>query len=192
MNRLTKLALGTVAASSGLMVAYAPAQAALLGDTVRAEFTAAGIGTFLDETDTVVDPGTEFSLPFGSNGLELDVKNDSFDIIYDLGVTSGVGADTTWILSDLDWVDTPGIITGVTLTSGDASLISGISFTDDTITIELLSYTVPPQAAVETWSFNIETSKETVPEPLTILGSLTALGFGGFFKRKLNKKRNLG
>lgn len=95
-------------------------------------------------------------------------------------------------MSDLDWVDTPGIITGVTLTSGDASLISGISFTDDTITIDLLSYTVPPQAAVETWSFNIETSKETVPEPLTILGSLTALGFGGFFKRKLNKKRNLG
>ncbi|WP_326997424.1 PEP-CTERM sorting domain-containing protein [Crocosphaera watsonii] len=29
----------------------------------------------------------------------------------------------------------------------------------------------------------------TIPEPLTILGSATALGFGTFFKRKLSKKQ---
>ncbi|WP_430640035.1 PEP-CTERM sorting domain-containing protein [Crocosphaera watsonii WH 8501] len=28
-----------------------------------------------------------------------------------------------------------------------------------------------------------------MPEPLTILGSATALGFGTFFKRKLSKKQ---
>ncbi|MDJ0729777.1 MAG: PEP-CTERM sorting domain-containing protein [Crocosphaera sp.] len=31
--------------------------------------------------------------------------------------------------------------------------------------------------------------REATPEPLTILGSATALGFGTFFKRKLGKKR---
>ena len=31
--------------------------------------------------------------------------------------------------------------------------------------------------------------RDAVPEPLTILGSATALGFGTFFKRKLGKKR---
>lgn len=34
----------------------------------------------------------------------------------------------------------------------------------------------------------VPTDPENVPEPLTILGSITALGFGGFFKRKFSKK----
>ncbi len=188
MNRLTKLALGTVAASTGLMVAYAPAQAALLGDTVRAELIFNGTITSLDETDTVVDPGIEFSSAIGSATFELDVKNDSFDIIYDLGTFSGVGNDTTWILSDLDWVDTPGIITGVTLTSGDANVVTGISFTDNSITVDLSSYSIPPQNTIETWSFDIETEHESVPEPGTILGLLTLAGLG--FSSRL--KRNIG
>ncbi|MGK7885563.1 MAG: PEP-CTERM sorting domain-containing protein [Crocosphaera sp.] len=185
MNRLTKLALGTVAASTGLMVAYAPAQAALLGDEVNAELLFDGSSGF-NQTATVIDPGVEFT---AFSQLALDVKNDSFDLIYDLSGLGGINNNTTWVLSDLDWVDTPGIITGVTLTSGDANVVTGTSFTDNSITVDLSSYTIPPQNSIETWSFDIETSKvsESVPEPGTILGLLTiaGLGFGSRLKRKI-------
>ena len=192
MKRLTKLALGTMAASTGLMVAYAPAQAALLGDTVSAELSVDGLGTVLDETDTVVDDSdseVEFTFIGVSEELSLDVKNDSFDIIYEnFGIFSNVIDPTQWVLSDLDWVDTPGIITGVSLSSGNNGLISGTSFTDDSITVEIESIFLLGGTG-EGWSFDIETSKvsESVPEPGTILGLLTlaGLGFGSRLKRKI-------
>ncbi|MGK7959184.1 PEP-CTERM sorting domain-containing protein [Crocosphaera sp.] len=181
-----------MAASTGLMVAYAPAQAALLGDTVSAELSVDGLGTVLDETDTVVDDSdseVEFTFIGVSEELSLDVKNDSFDIIYEnFGIFSNIIDSTQWVLSDLDWVDTPGIITGVSLSSGNNGLISGTSFTDDSITVEIESIFLGPVAA-EGWSFDIETSKvsESVPEPGTILGLLTlaGLGFGSRLKRKI-------
>ena len=37
----------------------------------------------------------------------------------------------------------------------------------------------------------VVTVTQPVPEPLTILGSLTALGFGTLFKREISKKKNL-
>ncbi|NER08647.1 MAG: PEP-CTERM sorting domain-containing protein [Okeania sp. SIO3C4] len=159
------------------MVANSPAQAALLADSVRGQL---GSNSFsiLDETAVVTDPGTEFSRVIGDGSLSLDVKSDSFDIIYDVGSFPSVGAPTTWILSDLDWVDTPGIVTGVTLASGDASLISGMSFTDDSITIDIINYSVPPQNQIETWTFDIQTEHESTPEPATILGLLTVTGLG--------------
>ncbi|WP_048753971.1 PEP-CTERM sorting domain-containing protein, partial [Crocosphaera watsonii] len=50
----------------------------------------------------------------------------------------------------------------------------------------------------ELWDYLFSTSSETltgtwtaqaIPEPLTILGSLTALGFGTLFKRSLKGKK---
>ncbi|MEA5509868.1 hypothetical protein VB715_08840 [Crocosphaera sp. UHCC 0190] len=91
MKTLTKLALGTVAASTGLMVGYAPAQAALIGDTVMAEYVLNG-NLFASGTEVVVDPGIEFAFPTGNGGnISLDVKNDSFDIVFDLTGFSGIG-----------------------------------------------------------------------------------------------------
>jgi hypothetical protein len=188
MKTLTNVAFGAVIASTSLMIAHAPAQAALLGDEVRAELIAVGIGTLLDETDTVIDPGIEFTVLGNFNSsFSLDVKSDSFDIIYDNGTAATVGADTTWILSDLDWVDTPGIVTGVTLTggNGNASLITGTSFTDDSITIDIANFFTPPEPTISTWTFDIQTQKQTTPEPGTILGLLTfaGLGLGSRFKK---------
>ena len=168
-------------------LAMAPsAQAALLGDTVTADLSSNGF-SILNTTEVVLDPGIEFSRPIGNGALSLDLKSDSFDIIYNLGSFPSVGGPTTWTLSDLDWINGPGIVTGVTLTSGDASAISGTSFTSDSITVNLFDVVSPPQPIV-TWSFDIET--EHVPEPITILGSLAALGFGGAMKRKLDRSKS--
>lgn len=183
LKTLTKLALGTAISSIGLMVTNSPAQAALLADTVRAELGPTGGSPFLDQTAVVTDPGIEFTA-FGNQGasLSLDVKSDSFDIIHDLTTLSSIGFPSTWTLSDLDWVGTPGIVTGVNLVSGNASLISGISFTDDSITVDIMDYNnAPPQNQIETWTFDIQTSHETpesTPEPATILGLLTVTGLG--------------
>ena len=40
----------------------------------------------------------------------------------------------------------------------------------------------------DTGSAYVFTNSQPVPEPLTILGAGTAIGFGAFFKRKLAKK----
>ena len=112
----------------------------------------------------------------------------ALDIDFDLTGVTSIAVSLQWVLSDVDWVDTPGIITGVTLTSGKASLISGISFTDDSITVDFTPYDIPSENAVETWSFDIETEHESVPEPGTILGLLTLAGLG--FSSRL--KRNIG
>ncbi|MEM1168072.1 MAG: PEP-CTERM sorting domain-containing protein [Cyanobacteria bacterium P01_H01_bin.35] len=186
LKTLTKLALGTAISSIGLMVTNSPAQAALLADSVRVELGNNGVFIF-DETAVVTDPGTEFSFLSGDGSFNLDVKSDSFDIIYDAGSFASVGDPTNWILSDLDWVDTPGIVTGVTLASGNANLISAMSFTDDSISIDILNYSIPPQNKIETWTFNIQTEHESTPEPATILGLLTvtALGLGSRLKRNV-------
>jgi hypothetical protein len=38
------------------------------------------------------------------------------------------------------------------------------------------------------WGYDINVQTEAVPEPLTILASATALGFGAFFKREVSRK----
>lgn len=183
---LTKLALGTAISSLSLMVAYNPAQAALLGNTVRGQ-----LFSFLDfepvfavdQTVTVIDPGTEFISNSDRANYSLDVKNNSLDITHSFFFRGGV-FPLVWTLSALP----PGI-TGVTLTSGDASLITGTSFTNNSITILLASYRVTPRTS-NTWSFAIQSKTASVPEPLTILGTGTAIGFGAVFRRKLAKKQS--
>ena len=185
----SQLALGTAISSISLMITIplieTPASAFLLGDTVRAEFNATGFGNIIDETDVVVDPGIEFSRTFVDT-FALDVKSDSFDIIYTGGGVPFIGADTQWILSDINWVNTPGIVTGVTLASGDNSLLNGISFTDDSITVNVVDFSLTNGVA-EKWSFDIQTSHKSTPEPSTILGLLavTGLGLANCLKRNL-------
>ena len=81
--------------------------------------------------------------------------------------------------------------------SEDIALIAETNFSDDIRQINLVTST---QTALfnnvySNYNGNIDlaavvTVTHPVPEPLTILGSLTALGFGTFFKRKISKKKN--
>lgn len=181
-----KLGFGTAISLIIFMVAISNAQASLIGDSVRAELSGGSLS--LDQTAVVADPGIEFSLVIGSATLSLDVKSDSFDIIHDIGSFPAVVA-TSWTLSDLDWGISSGIVTDVTLASGDGSVITGISFTDDSITIDIDNYFVPPQNQIEIWSFDI-TASHAVSEPSTIamLGAGIAIGFGAAFRRKRVQK----
>ena len=164
------------------------AEAGLVGDTVNGQFRVTNGHTFLNQAAEVTDPGVEFSLKPGNNAdFSIDVKDDSFDIIYNFGNFAGIGVDSSWILSDLgpDYV-----ITDVALASGDSSLINGISFTDDSITVDILKHILPTNQ-VRTWSFNVETAKaaQSVPEPTTILGLFAVGGLGVVSRRKKQAAR---
>ncbi|NES04597.1 MAG: PEP-CTERM sorting domain-containing protein [Okeania sp. SIO2F4] len=56
--------------------------------------------------------------------------------------------------------------------------MSNISFTDDSVTVDIIQCSVPPQNSVETWKFDIQTQHKSTPEPATILGLLTLTGLG--------------
>lgn len=158
------------------------AQAALIGDTVNGQLSATGFGTILNQNAVVTDPGVEFAFVNGDANISLDVKDDSFDIIYNLGSFLEVGAPTIWTLSDLDFdfAGTPGRITNVTQVSGDSSLVNNISFSNDSISVDFANFTNPPQ----TRSFSFDIDAEPVPEPITLLGTGAALGFGILMKKK--------
>ncbi|MDJ0508638.1 MAG: THxN family PEP-CTERM protein [Crocosphaera sp.] len=62
--------------------------------------------------------------------------------------------------------------------------ITGFQLEDGTVVQEFL--TLEGQANMAT----LQGKLTAVPEPLTMLGAGAAIGFGGFFKRKLSKKNN--
>lgn len=162
------------------------AQAAgLIGDTVNGQFGITGGSPVLNQNTVVTDPGVEFNFTNGDGGLSLDVNDDSFDLIYNLGSFPGVGAPTTWSLSDLDFGNL-GFITDVTLASGNSSLINNISFTEDSVQVDLPDIVTSRDGQVNTWSFDFATSNSTqsVPEPTTILGTAVALSLGILKKKK--------
>lgn len=165
------------------------AQAALIGDTVNGQLNTR-ILHFSNRNAVVTDPGVEFigvSRGFANASISLDVKDDSFDIIYNLGSLPDLDRRANLILSDLDFdfAGTPGFITGVTQVSGDSSLIDYISFTNDSIRVGLADI-VNNRQGEQTLSFDIDA--EPVPEPITLLGTGAALGFGILMKKKKGAK----
>lgn len=178
ISTLTSLSSLIAILASATTLDVKPAQAALIGDTVNLQ------STVLTDSAVVVDPGIEFTV-FGNAGanLNVDVFNESFDIIFNSVGIDFIGFQSEWILSDLDWVDSPGIVTGVTQTGGPNAL--NISFTDDSITVFLDDVAPGPNQTV-TWSFDIQTQHESTPEATSVLG-LLALGMFGansILKRK--------
>jgi hypothetical protein len=65
-----------------------------------------------------------------------------------------------------------------------------LNFLDLTGELSPGGYTTGIGASFEGVSKGAATSWTVVPEPLTILGSATALGFGAFFKRKLKSSKS--
>ncbi|MEO1430210.1 MAG: PEP-CTERM sorting domain-containing protein [Cyanobacteria bacterium J06633_8] len=163
------------------------AQAQLLGDTVNGQFSFGGDSPVINRDAEVTDPGFEFSFVAANASLSLDVKDDSFDLIYDLGSFFSVGTTTSWSLSDLGF---DSAITDVTLGSGDSSQINNISFTEDSVQVDLANIS-RTNGQVQTWSFDVATANaaQSVPEPTTILGLFAVGGLGVVSRRKKQAAR---
>ncbi len=155
-----------------------------IGDVVTGEFGVTSSAPALSSSPTVVDPGIEFT--FAGGRSTLDLREDAFDITYDfLGLTGGIGAPTTWSLTDLFDIQ------GVTLTSGNAASIADISFTMNSISVDFIDLPNPPE--FHSFSFAVEGTPvvdppdNAIPEPSGILTLAFLLSGGAFIRRRGSK-----
>ena len=83
-----------------------------------------------------------------------------------------------------------------TMSFGDFPVVSGLTQVpfNSSVLFETYLATFDNTTKVATirdgwrWGYEINVQTEAVPEPLTILASATALGFGAFFKREVSRK----
>lgn len=91
------------------------------------------------------------------------------------------------VISDLD-PDDGWVITGVRLTSSNGAVVSGTSFTDNSITVDITDFTSPPP--FQSFTFNITTSSSTlsaVPVPAGLPLLVTSFGVFAFARRTKRK-----
>jgi hypothetical protein len=148
-----------------------------------------GVG-ILSASPTVVNfPGTNFSLGANPNALpggnSVNVTDNKFnDYAADNGSDGTGGANNNNemvalnfnLVGGQDFDDVLGAITGGQLKFGAHIRSIGVADGSDSYVNTPNMITPPPT--------------EPVPEPLTILGSATALGIGGLLKRQQSKKNN--
>ena len=192
-QNILKLGLALGIATFAVVIPQNQAKASLIGDTVNLEvFNEDDLSTFSDSA-TVIDPGVEFNTLSSELSVfeDLDVFAESFDILYGIKDTAppdlvGLLSPKQFVLSDLDWLPEPGIITGVTQTAG--TTVTNIAFTDNSIIIDMpqivLGGTDPVRPRSETFSFDIQTEHESTPEPATLLGLLVVGGLGLVSRRQ--------
>jgi hypothetical protein len=214
MKTLSSLGLGTslIAATvtAATVVAVAPAQAASLSGSV-------GLSGNLDITDTANGFTWAFSDnvvndKFGDFAGLSFAAGSSLPQINDLAFTCGVGnptfcttdpvtpfinfgtqtingttAELTFNLDATQFVSWETANTGITATFPE--LTGAFKFNNTTLAVGQLSggYTNFGSNQSSTYQMTLATN---VPEPLTIMGSGLALGFGGLFQRNASKRKN--
>ena len=108
--------------------------------------------------------------------VELLTVNGDFD---------GVGEESVHIKRNYG-----GMTTSTGIPFGFLGIVGTSSF--DEIVFRVESFMLRNNTdnfAIDDFSFAVGEPVQTIPEPLTILGTATAAGFGAFFKRTMNKKK---
>jgi hypothetical protein len=192
--KFTPAILGTLATTLGLVaLPFTPAQAALIGDDISC-LVDSGLGTLVSPTVVTVGAG-----PDCTHTSSVDISADFFESagisFLEVVVSNISGAplpigDVTFLFQDLDWVGTPGAITGITtIESNFLDTITGTTANSVFANVALAEMAVG-QSNSATFSLDVE-HLPPVPEPLTILGSLAALGIGSTMKHKMSKSQNV-
>jgi hypothetical protein len=165
--------------------------ASLIGDTVNARLTFSpdpnqyffpkpiGAG-FTDSAEAVIGAGDDFFTnlagltPSGLVQITADFGASTLRIDYTIVNAATSFPSHDMVFSDLDWVGTPGIITGFAWTSTNLSAPPTTSFTADSLTINMGALGVDIDKFI---TFDIETAHVPVPEPETylLMGSFSFL-----------------
>ncbi len=188
MKKLVETTVLAATTTLALLGIQTEAKALLIGDSVRGRISLADFGFLGFDQTAVVGTGIEFNSP--SDRTFVDISDDFFEISFIADGFSSTGLPLTWTISDLDWAGTPGGITGVSLISGKESLISGLFFTDSSITVNFSMITFPPE--VQSWKFAInQNASDAVPTPTTVPTPTVILPILGSLFIKANLKRNI-
>lgn len=173
--------LAIIFLSAGLGLTALPAHAVVIGDTVtaRAEVEGSSFPIFDDLMAEVIDPGIEFSN--GTGSFTIDVLAESFRVaIFASATTIG---DLTVDLTDLDWTDEAGRVTGLSLDDiigADPSQVLSLSFTDDSVTVVFDQFGDGSGEDLDRiFTFGIAAEHGSTPVPLPASLPLLIAGLGG-------------
>ncbi len=144
-------------------LAATTARASLLGDDVVGTLTVFDPTVSLVFAGTAsVDEGVEFSGTSSGVVYEVDVGAETFTVLS--SQTSAAGILT---LTDLEWTDGDGLVTGLVVESENGISVSGSTFDNDggvgTVTVNFSGSTPGPGA------FTVRIETEHVPEPTIAL-----------------------
>ncbi|GBF81145.1 PEP-CTERM sorting domain-containing protein [Aphanothece sacrum] len=139
------------------------------------------------------ETANEQELAFVKPLVDVELTAPAFDGIRDFSGTSGgvfEGSATKMDTKTYDFVDILTLFTGsgdigLTLDAEANSIIQG----SGKISSELDTFAGGNVKIIYEYLEKEDDVDPMVPEPLTMLGAGTALGFGGFFKRKLAQKK---
>jgi len=166
-----------------LIVIVLPANADLTGDTVNGSFTHGALVSFAGSA--IVGGTREFQAPLsGPIDAFADLTANTVTVGFQrppaVGATNQNSFSGTWLFTNLDWLPTPGAVTGLTLLSASSVVPQdfantgwlddpsnwALTFTDDSIQMSGdMDFLFTPAGGSVFATFQIETQQAAVPAP---------------------------
>ncbi|MGG7566972.1 PEP-CTERM sorting domain-containing protein [Rhodovulum sp. DZ06] len=166
--------LSLLPAAAALALLSTPVMAAsLTGDVVTATLTAGG-SEFAANT-AAVSPSVTATFTPGDATISATISDGVIDLFFDLGTFPTTGGTSTWTFTGLDFTPAAAV-SALTLVSGDAAIVSGQSFTADSITIEVVDLVAATHGVLNELQFSFAATEAPADVPLPAAAPLALLG----------------
>lgn len=168
------------------------AHATLLGTDVTAEVSDFGVTVFGPASETVVDPGAEFSFNLFSGLADVDAimdfDADSVNVIFDSKSTFPLSspADKVFTFTDVSWDGMPQTVISDLIVL-ENTLTGSTSFSTDITGPDAFEVTISQFNIEGEAQRNLRLQIKMIPEPSTValaICGLVSLGLFGWWRRR--------